>query len=132
MKAVVDTNVIAYFLLGSPDHEREVRSFWKGVTEVLAPSLWEAELANTLWMAVRAGILGAQEVPEKLSQAARLGIHSVAVRSLWHGAVMRSLRSKVAVYDTLFVELADREQVPLVTYDRKVLEAYPEIARRAG
>lgn len=132
MKAVVDTNVIAYFLLGSPDHEAQVRSFWKRATEVLAPSLWEAELANTLWMAVRAGILTQEEVPDKLSQANRLGIHSVAVRSLWHGAVLRSLSSKVAVYDTLFVELADREQVPLVTYDRKILEAYPEIARKAG
>jgi predicted nucleic acid-binding protein len=36
------------------------------------------------------------------------------------------------VYDTLFVELAARERLPLATYDRRLLAAYPEIARRPG
>ena len=130
MNAVVDTNVIAYYLLGTPDFATEVQKFWKQADEILAPALWEAEIANTLWMAVRAQVLTAAEVPEKLSQASRLGVHSVAVRTLWHGAVMRSLLSKVAVYDTLFVELADREKLPLITYDKKILQAYPEVARR--
>jgi predicted nucleic acid-binding protein len=132
MKAVVDTNVVAYYLLGSPDVAADVRKFWQQAGEVMAPSLWEAELANTLWMAVRAGVLPEGEVAAKLTQAARLGIHFVPVRTLWHGALMRSLHSKVAVYDTLFVELADREQVPLVTYDKKILDTYPDIARKAG
>lgn len=130
MKAVVDTNVIAYYLLGTPDFASHVRRFWKQTSELLAPSLWEAEIANTLWMAVRTGVLPTTDLPEKFSQATRLGIHSVAVRTLWEGAIVRSLHSQVAVYDTLFVELADREGLPLVTYDKKLLDAYPEIARR--
>lgn len=132
MRAVVDTNVIAYLLLGSPEHGADVLAFWRRATEVLAPSLWEAELANTLWMAVRAGVIRPEELPEKFGQATRLGIHSLPVRSLWHGAVTRSMTSKVAVYDTLFVELADREQLPLFTYDKRILQAYPEIARTAA
>jgi predicted nucleic acid-binding protein len=38
----------------------------------------------------------------------------------------------VAVYDTLFVELASRERLPLATFDGRVLSAFPEIAKRPG
>jgi predicted nucleic acid-binding protein len=40
------------------------------------------------------------------------------------------MSSGVAVYDTLFVELAEREGVALATFDNKVSKAYPEIAKR--
>jgi predicted nucleic acid-binding protein len=62
--------------------------------------------------------------------ARRLGIHTVATRSLWHGALLRAVQSGVAVYDTLFVELADRERVPLATFDQRLLKSWPAIARR--
>jgi predicted nucleic acid-binding protein len=130
MRAVVDTNVIAYYLLGNPRFEAETRTFWERLREPLAPALWEAELANVVWMSVRAGVLAAAEGSAKLHMARRLGIHAVATRALWHGALLRSLQSGVAVYDTLFVELAEREQAPLVTFDQRLLEAWPAIARR--
>jgi predicted nucleic acid-binding protein len=130
MRAVVDTNVVAYFLLGTEPFLDEVRQFWKAVREPIAPALWEAELANVLWMAIRSGIVPAGEGPKRLDLAARLGIHSVPSRKLWHGAVARAVRSGVAVYDTLFVELANRERLFLATFDSKVLAAFPEIAKR--
>jgi predicted nucleic acid-binding protein len=34
------------------------------------------------------------------------------------------------VYDTLFVELAARSACPLLTFDKGVLKAFPDIARR--
>jgi len=46
------------------------------------------------------------------------------------GALQRALDTGVAVYDTLFVELADREQLPLATFDSKVLATYPDMAKR--
>lgn len=42
------------------------------------------------------------------------------------------MRSGTAAYDTLFVELADREWLPRATFDKKVLTAFPEIAKRPG
>jgi predicted nucleic acid-binding protein len=130
MKAVVDTNVIAYYLLGTPDFAAEAREFWRGSGDLLAPASWEAELTNVVWMAVRTGGLTDVEACLKLHLAARLGIHSVATRMLWQGALIRALASDTAVYDTLFVELADREHVPLITFDQKLLDAYPAIAKR--
>jgi predicted nucleic acid-binding protein len=43
---------------------------------------------------------------------------------------LRAVSSGVSVYDTLFVELASRSGCPLVTFDKAVLSAFPEIARR--
>jgi len=130
MRAVVDTNVIAYYLLGTPTHAAEARRFWENAMEPLAPSLWEAELANVVWMSIRAGALQDSDGPAKLHLARRLGIHSVTTRSLWHGALLRAVQSGVSAYDTLFVELAERERVPLVTFDQRLLNTWPAIACR--
>lgn len=97
MKAVVDTNVVAYYLLGNVEFSAEVRRFWEDVDDALAPSIWEAELANVVWMSIRAGVLRGPSGPVKLRLAAQLGINTVATQSLWHGA----LRSKAALRSTM-------------------------------
>ena len=130
MKAVVDTNVIAYYALGTPEFDAEVREFWRRVEHPIAPALWESELANVIWMSVRGDVLTEEDAPAKLRLAARLGIHSVSIRKLWQGALQRAVESGVAVCDTLFVELADREQLPLATFNKEVLTTYPDIAKR--
>ena len=130
MKTVADTNVIAYFLLDTEPFQEECRAFWRAVAEALAPASWEAELTNVLWMAVRAGVVDLPGAVERLDLAKSLGILSVAVPSLWHGALQRPHTSGIAAYDTLFVELAERETLLLATFDEAVLRAFPEIARR--
>ena len=130
IKAVVDTNIIAYYLLGTADFAAEVQTFWQHVIDPLAPALWEAELTNVLWMAARSGVLIPEEAPAKLAYAKRLGIHSIASKVLWHGALRRAIEFNVAAYDTLFVELADRESLPLATFDEKLLKVFPHIAKR--
>jgi predicted nucleic acid-binding protein len=130
LRVVVDTNVVAYYLLGTAEFVEETGDFWNRTSITLAPSLWEAEIANVIWLAVRHGSLSHSEAEFKLRSAAGLGIQSLPTRALWQGALLRSLRSDVAVYDTLFVELAARERLPLATYDRKLLERFPETAAR--
>ena len=132
MTAVVDTNVVAYYLLGTEPFLEEVRQFWRTVEEVWAPVHWEAELATAVWMAVRTGILPSDEGHQKFDLAARLGIQSVPTRSLWQPALTRAVNSGAAVYDTLFVELAAQRDLPLATFDRKILKKFPEFAKRPG
>jgi predicted nucleic acid-binding protein len=81
-------------------------------------------------MAVRSEVLVAEDGRKRLSLAAKLGIQSVPSKTLWHGALERAVQSGVAVYDTLFVELAKRENLPLATFDAKVLAAFPDVAVR--
>jgi predicted nucleic acid-binding protein len=130
VKAVVDTNVVAYLLLGTAAFAEEARAALRADVSLLAPAHWEAELTNVLWMAVRSAILPPEEGPVRLSLARRLGIETVATATLCQGALLRSMASGVAVYDTLFVELAARTRCPLLTFDKAVLKAFPEVATR--
>lgn len=132
MRAVVDTNVVAYFVLGTERWLEEARAFILALDEGCAPALWEAELANALWMATRHKILSLDDAARRLTLADGLGIHAVPNRTLWQAALVRSHHSNVAVYDTLFVELAAREHLPLATFDGALLKAFPEIAVRPG
>jgi predicted nucleic acid-binding protein len=130
VNAVVDTNVIAYFLLGTDRFLDEARDFMTALEEGWAPAVWEAELANVLWMATRHRVLTLDEAAKRLTLADGLGVHAVANRTLWQGALVRAHRTNTAVYDTLFVELAVREQLPLATFDAALLKAFPDIAVR--
>ena len=130
LKVVVDTNVVAYYLLGTEPFVDEVRAFWHRPLDLAAPTLWEAEVSNVLWMAARTGVIDRPLALRRLGMAARLGIRSVPTRRLWRGALARAMNSSVAAYDTLFVELAVRERKPLVTFDAKLIAAFPEVAVR--
>jgi predicted nucleic acid-binding protein len=130
VKVVVDTNVVAYYLLATEPYVDEVRRFWHQVTELHAPSSWEAELVNVVWMAVHHKVLSLPEALERLELAERLGIQSVRCSSLWQGALSRACVSGMSAYDTLFVELAERTGLPLATYDQRVLDEFPSIAQR--
>lgn len=130
MKAVVDTNVIAYLLLGTEGFVDEARACFERVVTPLAPAHWEAELTNVVWMAVKAGVLSAADGPVRLGLARRLGIESIATSTLSQGALLRAIESGVSVYDTLFVELAARSACPLVTFDKALLKAFPDLACR--
>jgi predicted nucleic acid-binding protein len=130
VRAVVDTNVIAYFLLGTDGFRDECERFWREVDEPVAPASWEAELTNVLWMATRKQIVDLPEALHRLELAKGLGIRSVPVSTLWSGALARAHTSGIAACDTLFVELADREAVPLATFDEQVMRAFPRLAMR--
>lgn len=130
MKAVVDTNVVAYELLGTKEFSEETTAFWRSVESPVAPAVWEAELANAVWMATQSGVFDENEACRRLRLVGRLGIRSVPNRSLWQGALLRSVAAGVAVYDTLFIELAVRQRLRLATFDRQLIKAFPEVAVR--
>ena len=130
MKAVVDTNVVAYLLLGSEGFVGEATACFDAVSNPIAPAHWEAELTNVVWMAVRSGILPPAEGPVRLRLARRLGVESVNTATLCQGALLRSVASGFVVYDTLFVELAARTRCPVLTFDKALIKAFPDIAIR--
>jgi predicted nucleic acid-binding protein len=124
--------VVAYALLDTERYVEEARTFLSLVVEAQAPAHWEAELANVVWLAARHKILTIDEAIARLTLADSLRIHAVPNRALWRGALVRALQSGVAVYDTLFVELAARERLPLATFDAALLKGFPNIAARPG
>jgi predicted nucleic acid-binding protein len=130
--AVVDTNVVAYYILGTAPFRDECATFLRRERDLCAPTSWEAELVNVVWLAVRHGVFDAAEGMERLRLATGLGIRGVAPAKLWQGALARAVVHEHPAYDTLFVELAVRENRPLVTFDARLLALFPEVAHRPG
>ena len=74
LRVIVDTNVVAYYLLATEPFVDEVRAFWHHPLDPAAPTLWEAEMSNVLWMAARTGLIDKPGALRRLGLAARLGI----------------------------------------------------------
>ena len=130
MSVVVDTNVVAYFVLGTTPYRAEAAAFWRRADAPVAPASWEAELVNVIWCTVRAGVIDSGEGLDRLRLARALDVESVPVRNLWDGALARATSRDHPAYDTLFVELAARTGTLLATFDRGLLTRFPEVARR--
>ena len=124
MEVVVDTNVVAYLL-----RHRGLLRRAKALTRVDPMRGPLSELSTSCGCDPFRDPASA-EGPVHLNLARRLGIESVNTTTLCQGALLRSVSSGVAVYDTLFVELASRTGCPLVTFDKAVIKAFPEIAIR--
>lgn len=122
---VVDTNVIAYLLLPTPDTDLAERLLRQD-PEWCAPLLWRSELRNVLALYLRKGLIdftGAvrlQEEAESLLWEREYQVPSADVLE-WVAA------SPCSAYDCEFVALAKGLDVPMVTSDRKVLNAFPDI-----
>lgn len=122
--------VVAYYLLGTEPFRDECVAFFRHAQDLCAPTSWESELVNVVWLAVRHGVFDAAEGMERLRLAANLGVRSVAPATLWKGALARAVVHGHPAYDALFVELAVRENRKLATFDGRLLQLFPEVACR--
>jgi predicted nucleic acid-binding protein len=132
VKAVIDTNVVAYLLLGTEAFVEEARAcFETGGHPARLRSLGSRTRQRRVDGRAR-GVLAPADAPVRLGLARRLGVESVATATLCQGALLRAIESGVSVYDTLFVELATRAACPLMTFDKAILRAFPDVACRPG
>lgn len=127
---VVDTNVIAYLWLPGA-HTVDAERLLRVEPEWCVPLLWRSELRNVLSGTLRARRIDLADALEVQAQAERqLAGREYAVPS---AAVLRAaLDSGCSAYDCEFVVLARELGVSLVTTDKKVLTAFPRVARRLG
>lgn len=123
---VVDTNIIAYlFLPGeyTPLAERLVQkdSDW------VAPLLWRSELRNVLALYMRR-----QQLPFERALAIQNEAESLFAENEYepdsHQVLNLVQSSDCSAYDCEFVALAKYLDVRLLTQDKKVLAAFPQIA----
>ncbi len=123
---VVDTNLIVYSLIES-EHTALAEKVLEKDSEWSAPVLWRSELRNVLLLYMRRDELDLEGAVEKMNEAERILadsdylVDSPRVLEL-------ALRSGCTAYDCEFVCLAEKLIVPLVTSDKKLLAAFPDIA----
>ncbi|MEX0646975.1 MAG: type II toxin-antitoxin system VapC family toxin [Balneolaceae bacterium] len=123
---VVDTNVIASMWVPN-DMDEWVYKVLKKDDNWVAPLLWRSEFRNVLSIYLRKDIfefsvvLQATEEAEQLMDANEFEVNSTQVMSF-------VLDSSCSAYDCEFVALADDLNVPLVTFDKKILREFPDIS----
>ena len=113
---VADASVVVELVRrsGGPASEALERRLAIGET-ACAPHLLDAEVGNTLRRLWLRGVMSPARVREALDDLAGLPIRRVAHQ----GLLMRAfeLRSNVTIYDGLYLVLAERLDVPLLSCD---------------
>ena len=123
---VADTNLISYLLIEGRRTEAARRS-WERDPHWLVPTLWRSEFLNVLWLTVRADVMNEADAFRTWEHASEhLGLLEREPDAV--SALRIALRDGITAYDAQFVAVAEQFDVPLVTADRKVLRARPDIS----
>ena len=122
---VVDTNVVAYHLLGVEEHRDLLSRLFLSDLEFVAPDSLKAEILNVLWLAVRNRVVTLDQAVVELDSVEHLVTRSIPIPHLWGSALTLAAKSDHSPYDTLFVAAAEREGLKLLTYDRRLRDAFP-------
>ena len=124
---VADTNVIAYLLIPSPFTPMAEKVYAQD-PEWVAPTLWRSEFRNVLSLYMRRALvsldqaIALQDEAEDLLRGHEYDVTSADVLSL-------AKDSGCSAYDCEFVALARFLDVPLITADRRLAQAFPHHAR---
>lgn len=123
---VVDTNTIAYLYLPT-DYTDDVEQLLASDPHWVAPSLWRSEFRNILALYLRKNILDLETAYHMQAQAeALLSKNEFEVDST--SVLTLANESRCSAYDCEFVSLAKSLDTNLVTADKKLLAAFPELA----
>ena len=123
---VVDTNVVAYLLLGGQKTPGARLAFRKDPVWA-APILWRSEFRNVLAAFLRRRTLSLLDALEVMQEAETL--FRGAEYNVESGQVLRlATESGCSAYDCEFVALAQELGVPLLTSDAEILKEFSQTA----
>ncbi len=124
MRAVLDSSVAIKWVLPEPGTPQAVRlrnEFRRGLHDLLAPDIFSVEVAHALTRAERRGVLPPPLSVRRLAAVLRFPPRFHPYLPLLPRATAISSTTRHGVYDCLYVALAEREGIPLVTADQRLL-----------
>lgn len=123
MPFVLDASVAASWLLPDERPSRSDAAYLRLDTDLaLAPRIWWFEMRNIFVVKERSGRLDRDTTGEALASLAELpiqiddGVNEVSLLQL-------SRRHRLTAYDACYLELAQRQSIPLATLDRALAKA---------
>jgi predicted nucleic acid-binding protein len=129
VRYVLDASVAVKWLLAEADFEKAeelVLSARGGIDELIAPDFFLAECGHALFRAERKKAIGSGEASRLIATLIDdlPALHSSHVLVSRAAAICHDLRK--SFYDCIYVALAEREQIPFITADTKlVISAQP-------
>jgi predicted nucleic acid-binding protein len=124
MKYVLDSSVALKWVLPELDSAKALRlraDFRAGLHELIAPDVFPVEVGNTLTKAERRKIISVGMASIYATEIFRTGPQLQSYLLLLDRAIAISPAARVAVYDCLYVALAEREGCELVTADDRLI-----------
>jgi len=128
MKLVIDTNIIAYYILKTEPYYKDVSKLFSKRIDFIAPESWKAEFVNVIWLAIRNKNIALDDGIKRLMYADGLIKESYPISTLWSRALILAEEKNHSPYDTLFIALAEKEKTKIVTIDKKLINKFPQIA----
>jgi predicted nucleic acid-binding protein len=123
---VVDTNVVAYLLIEG-DQSDMARAVWSKDRRWIMPAFWRSEFLNVLTTSLRSGVLTMRDAQD-LWQLALTMFDKNEVQPTGRDILNIAAERKLSAYDAQFAAAAADLHVPLVTFDRGLLKACPDLA----
>jgi predicted nucleic acid-binding protein len=123
---VADTNLIVYFYISGEYTELATQVFAQDPVWT-APYLWRSEFRNTSLLYLRKGLLTLPQLLQ-INEAAEMMMHDNEFHVPTSEILQLASVTDCSAYDCEFVALAQEFGVPLVTADKKVLSAFPNVA----
>lgn len=128
-RVVVDASVVVRHLVPHQESNLATNLLTSGA-ELMAPFLCCSEVGNALWKYVLGGFLEVDEAIEMLNEALALPWRWMTDHVLLPVAIQLAVFYRHPVYDCLYISLAKKEDSPLVTADKKLVETFDNTSLR--
>lgn len=124
---VVDTNILVYLVDEGP-RTREAERVFQRDPHWIVPILWQHEFRNVLATRIRVTGLDLAIGLDIYRQASRL-LEDREFSTAGDRVLELASVSGISAYDCEFVALAMERRIPLVSQDRKMRKAFPDVVR---
>jgi|SRR5579862_2251792 len=124
MRYVLDSSVAVKWVIAEADSRRAIRlrdEYRNGIHELIAPDIFTPEVANALVAAERQGRIQPGEAVIFLHDVLMTAPVFHLSKPLLVRAMQIALATRHAVYDCVYLTLAEREGCELVTADDKLV-----------
>jgi len=124
--------VFAYALLGVEGFREKALKALESADIIVVPDSLHAELVNVVWkwismkgVSLDLGLKVLQDVEGLIDQI-------IPAEHLWERALQLAVHYRYPAYDTLFIAAAELLETRVISFDRKLLQTFPELTVDAG
>ena len=122
--AVLDANVFVLAVADTGVDRARAEAVLMATDVAWAPASVFAECVSAMREHVRRGNLTTADAADRPDEIEGFVTHAAPVPPLWRRALQLSEMKNHSPYDTLFVALAERENLRVVTFDRKLVAKF--------
>jgi predicted nucleic acid-binding protein len=125
---VVDTNILAYLYFPSP-YSESVERLRRFDNDWIAPILWKSELMNVGLRYLKRDLASFAVLMNAFREAEQ-AVQSIDIYSDYDSVIRLASQSNCSTYDCEFVALGMKLELPLLTYDKMIIDKFPAVALR--